>query len=270
MRIINRIDPSYQTLEKEYDIDVVILNDVSAIADDDNANAVAWLNESPDIIEACWGGEHTGSFHSVMVEKLKSGNHLFKTLYTFDRRYDGLPNVVIVPPAIPSWVNDSESDVYPKTKKCTMITSTKQYTPVQEKRVDLAKSLDRMSVPVYGTGWLPSREIGSKTETLKPYMYCFVVENGIYSGYHTEKILDCFRTGTVPIYYGDPDINKVFNLDGIIVLENLEIDLDQLLPELTKERYEYMLPAIRENFQIAMRYNYLATDVIDMILKDIK
>ena len=56
MKIINRVDPSYQTLEKEYDNDIVILNDVSAITDDTDVNAVAWLNESPDVIEVFWGG----------------------------------------------------------------------------------------------------------------------------------------------------------------------------------------------------------------------
>ena len=85
-----------------------------------------------------------------MVEKLKSGTHLFKTLYTWDRRYEGLPNVVIVPVAIPSWVSDSESSVYPKKEKCTMITSTKTLTPFQEKRVKLALQLDEIGVHVYG------------------------------------------------------------------------------------------------------------------------
>lgn len=268
MKIINRIDPSYQTLEKKYEEDIIILNDISAITDDKYENAVAWLNESSDIIDFYWNAYMLteDSFYDRMVEKLESGDHLFKTLYTWDRRYEGLPNVVIVPVAAPSWVNDSESNVYQKKEKCTMITTSKHATPLQRKRVNLAFSLHRMGIPIFGRGWKPSREINSKAETLSPYMYCFVVENGVYYGYHTEKILDCFRTGTVPIYYGDPDIGKVFNTNGIITLQNLEVDLEQLLSQLTRERYESMLPAIKENFEIAKEHNIKAEDIMSIII----
>ena len=36
--------------------------------------------------------------------------------------------------------------------------------------------------------------------------------------YFTEKLLDCFATGTIPVYLGAPDIDKHFNKDGIINL----------------------------------------------------
>jgi len=37
--------------------------------------------------------------------------------------------------------------------------------------------------------------------------------------YFTEKILDCFRTRTVPIYWGCTNIREHFEADGIIVLD---------------------------------------------------
>ena len=42
--------------------------------------------------------------------------------------------------------------------------------------------------------------------------------------YFTEKLLDCFATGTIPVYLGAPDIGKVFNIDGIITLSD-EFDI---------------------------------------------
>ena len=45
-----------------------------------------------------------------------------------------------------------------------------------------------------------------------------VFENGQYETYFTEKLLDCFATGTIPVYLGAPDIGNYFNKDGIIDL----------------------------------------------------
>ena len=43
---------------------------------------------------------------------------------------------------------------------------------------------------------------------------CF--ENGAHSGYTTEKIVQAFAARTVPIYWGDPNIGKVFNKEAFI------------------------------------------------------
>ena len=43
------------------------------------------------------------------------------------------------------------------------------------------------------------------------YKFSIAVENGIYSGYATEKILTSLYAHTIPIYYGDPDITYEIN-----------------------------------------------------------
>ena len=45
-----------------------------------------------------------------------------------------------------------------------------------------------------------------KLQTLSRYKFNLCFENCIYPGYITEKIFDCFFSGTIPIYYGAPDI----------------------------------------------------------------
>ena len=49
-------------------------------------------------------------------------------------------------------------------------------------------------------------------------MFSIAIENASYETYFTEKLLDCFATGTIPVYYGAPDIGDYFNKDGIIDL----------------------------------------------------
>ncbi len=46
----------------------------------------------------------------------------------------------------------------------------------------------------------------SKLEVLSNYRFCLCFENMPMTGYITEKIFDCFYSGTVPIYWGAPDI----------------------------------------------------------------
>lgn len=80
---------------------------------------------------------------------------------------------------------------------------------------------------VYGTGWVqtdlgPGVKIGhtlGKThdtarsiDILKRYVFAVIVENCDASGYVSEKIYDCFATGTIPVYYGNivPDVRIPF------------------------------------------------------------
>ena len=42
-------------------------------------------------------------------------------------------------------------------------------------------------------------------------------ENTKFPGYVTEKIIEAWASGTIPIYYGDPEIEKYFNLKFFVV-----------------------------------------------------
>lgn len=55
---------------------------------------------------------------------------------------------------------------------------------------------------VVKTGWLP------KIRTFAKYRFAFAFENSSHPGYLTEKILDVFQAGAVPLYWGDPDVTR--------------------------------------------------------------
>jgi len=100
----------------------------------------------------------------------------------------------------------------------------------------------RKKLDLFGRGF---REIQEKDLGLKDYMFSIAMENGTYSLMYTEKITDCFATGTIPIYYGSSDISEVFNPEGIITLgENFNIE------NLSLEVYNSKLNAVKENFEI--------------------
>ena len=103
---------------------------------------------------------------------------------------------------------------------------------------------------MYGRGF---NEIEFKEQGLEDYMFSVAIENGSYETYFTEKILDCFATGTVPIYLGAPDIGNYFNPEGIIKLEDGF--------EFSESIYYDKINAIKENCEIAKKFE-LAEDYI--------
>ena len=81
----------------------------------------------------------------------------------------------------------------------------------------------------FGRGYNP---INNKEDGLKDYCFSFAMENATYSNMFTEKITDCFMTGTIPIYYGISNIGDYFNTDGIIILDdNFKRSIDFPLAE---------------------------------------
>jgi hypothetical protein len=103
---------------------------------------------------------------------------------------------------------------------------------------------------VFGRGYNP---IDYKLYALRDYAFSLTIENSKFDYYFTEKLMDTFMTGTVPIYWGCPSIGDFFNLDGMIIVDNLE-DIDRALNQISIEKYNSMLPAITDNFNRAKEF----------------
>lgn len=52
------------------------------------------------------------------------------------------------------------------------------------------------------------RNLNAKLEILSKYKFNLCFENCVADGYISEKIIDCLKAHTVPIYFGAPNINK--------------------------------------------------------------
>jgi hypothetical protein len=167
----------------------------------------------------------------------------FDLIFSHDQEILALDEKACFVPANGIWIDRPQ--VCPKTKLISMITSQKRMTKGHEIRLQWAEKLAE-HVDMYGRG---SNPIEKKEEGLCDYMFSVAIENGEYSSYFTEKILDCFATGTIPVYLGTPDIGDFFNRDGIIVL-NDDFDISQL----TEDYYYDRIPAIKENLDRVMEF----------------
>jgi len=141
--------------------------------------------------------------------------------------------------AVP-WVQERE--IYKKTKLVSMISSNKSMIPGHRKRLEFVKKF-KDKVDLYGRGF---EDIDRKEDGLRDYMFSIAVENAVYDTYFTEKLTDCFATGTVPIFYGARGVTEYFNKDGIIFLDD---DFD--ISSLTEELYYSKMESIQDNFKLA-------------------
>jgi hypothetical protein len=158
-------------------------------------------------------------------------------------------------PAQGFWIKTPK--LYNKTKLLSMITSNKSITEGHKNRLEWVAKLEG-SVDLYGRGF---NEIENKELGLCDYMFSVVIENGIYETYFTEKILDCFATGTIPIYKGAPDIGDYFNTEGII---NLTEDF-----KISNEIYITKLEAVKENLEKVKKMEVLEDFIFENYLSNI-
>jgi hypothetical protein len=118
-----------------------------------------------------------------------------------------------------------------------MIASNKLMCEGHRKRLEWVDRL-KDQVDFFGRGF---NEISIKEEGLCDYMFSIAIENAEYETYFTEKLLDCFATGTIPVYLGAPNIGDYFNKDGII---NLSEQFD-----VSDEIYYNKMDAIKDNLE---------------------
>ncbi len=96
-----------------------------------------------------------------------------------------------------------------KTKFCNFIYSN----PSCKKRNEFFKKLSKYK-KVDSAGRLyrnTSERIGDKIQFIRQYKFTFAFENESYPGYTTEKIFEPMISNSIPIYWGNPLVNRDFN-----------------------------------------------------------
>lgn len=209
---------------------------------DDFKFKIAWMVESPEIT--------TNHFSWIS----NNSKHFDYVLTTNQKLLDKIDNGVFIPLG-GCWIKPEDQKIYKKTKLISTITSSKRMTYGQKMRHFLIDKY-KNNIDVFGRGY---NIIDYKLTGLKDYMFSLTIENTNQNYYFSEKLIDCFMTGTVPVYWGC-DIEKFFNPKGFIMINKME-DFENVLHELTEDKYIKMLPYIEENFQLAKKY-LIAEDYI--------
>lgn len=113
----------------------------------------------------------------------------------------------------------------------------------------------------------------NKLQTLSRYKFSLCYENMKGSnGYLTEKIFDCFRAQTIPIYWGAENITNYVDKDTFIDRRKFKSDQELLifLEKIDEKEYNRYLTAIG-NFLNSNKYKlFLPNNFVDIIIKNLK
>lgn len=83
----------------------------------------------------------------------------------------------------------------------------------------------------------------SKRKFQSQYKFTIAFENDATDGWVTEKMPDAIRAFSVPIYYGDPNVNQDFNSKSFINVADFGFDLDKVVEriiELDNDNQAYL------------------------------
>jgi glycosyltransferase involved in cell wall biosynthesis len=195
--------------------------------------------------------------------------------------FNRLPNPGPMPPFKPDSFESFELpedvfQIYKKTKLVSTVASNKAFLPGHVRRLEMLNTI-KNRVDIYGTcqkalfGFETRDSSKGKFDSLKDYAFSIAIENlshEVDDYYFTEKIVDCFITGTVPIYYGCPNIHKFFDAKGILIFTN-ERELSNILDNLSMDLYYSMMDSIKYNFEKSLKYNLTNDYIYENFYKDI-
>jgi alpha(1,3/1,4) fucosyltransferase len=144
-------------------------------------------------------------------------------------------------------------------------------------------SKKQQGMDLYGMGWegvvTPfvkasyKGKCKTKKDVLKNYKFSICFENAKnYPGLITEKIFDCFAAGTVPIYYGPPNVQDYIPNDCFIdfcSFSNYE-ELYQFLINVTEVEYQAYLDATKRFIKSKEYYEFTSKRFAEIILEQIR
>ena len=193
----------------------------------------AWKSLPPGQPKIHFTGENTppvpeaqlnlGFQHNYMI----GDNYLRFPLWLLEIDWFGADSRIRNPIPIPLEIC-TKAPTGPRDRFCAFIVSN-PVNPVRNaafktlnawKPVDSAGTLFNNIGPQLFAGQGGGGGEARKVEFLKNYRFCIAYENAASPGYCTEKLLHAKAAGCVPIYWGDPYVERDFDPNGFIDARN--------------------------------------------------
>lgn len=230
------------TRSNDSDRDIAWFTD-SLLKEVDKSNAklkIALLLEPPVI--------HSAMYHWIISNEHKFDYILTHQKYLLNRNTN--EEKYLYYPMGSCWIRPDDRQIYPKNKRLSIIASNKTTSVGHNLRHEVVKRY-REHIDLFGRGYKP---IPYKLEGHRDYMFSFAIMNCKTNDYFTDILIDCFATGTIPIWWGTDNIGNYFNPDGIISFNQIE-ELDSIIDSLNQELYQSKIEAIKDNFERVSTYS---------------
>ena len=159
------------------------------------------------------------------------------------------PNKTKFVPFGGGWIKKENQKISEKNKLISIIYSFKKSYEGHQLRHQIAENIN--GIDLYGNG--SPTPIDFKEQGLSNYMFSVIIENISAEGYFTEKLIDSFLTGTIPIYWGCPNIDNFFDTDGMIIFKTFD-EFKDIMDNLNVDLYSKKIEALYKNFNLAKKY----------------
>lgn len=206
---------------------------------------IAWLCESKSVMP-------------YEISFIQSIQNKYDYIFTHDRRLIEMnPHkfLFVIPASWRKHFPDEHVSFYEnKNNLVSFAYSNKRMTHGHNYRHALGQILGS-KVSQMGTGTSNPFPQLERVLAYKDYMFTIIVENDDYDYYFSEKIIEPYWAGTIPIYWGgshdNEQIRKVFGLDmnGIMTFRNTEELLD-IVNNLSKDLYNSKISSVKNNYEI--------------------
>lgn len=237
-----------------------------------------WVDKVQTKYKVAWIVECRG-VHSFAYEHIKYVENKFDHIFTFDNELLSSSPKYVRNLIATSRVSNEDAGIHKKNKMLSLIASKQTMTRGHRLRHKIANAIkDKYEVDLWGGAYKPFgagntgltagaiRE--GKTEPLKDYRFSIAVMNSKEDNYFTETLVDVFRHGAIPIFWGCPNVEEFFNEKGILHFETGQ-QLIEILDNLSEDLYNSKLEYVKENFEIAKKYvsmdDTFATNLIKTI-----
>ena len=199
--------------------------------------------------------------------------HSFDKIYTFTQSIlEKYPTAELFPWGA-SWLDFKDLKIE-KKPHVTFVTSSKIQTPGHKLRQAIYNVLEEVDtingMEVYQHQSPPFHE--RRNDFFENAMFHITVENSRQQNYFTEKIIDCFASKTIPVYYGCPNLGDWFNMDGVITFDDIK-DLERVFDTINEAYYHSKKDAIEENYELAKKFhsdNDVVPRLTRLIIEDVK
>lgn len=215
------------------------------------------------------------AIHPNHYEIIESNYMRFHKIITYDEELLKLPNAIKCVYGT-TWVNPSNTF---KQDNCriSFIVGGKNWTLGHRLRhfiygrykmvtQDLNIFLSTRS-PMQNLYDVPVLLNDDKNNLFNDYAFHLCIENSRQNHYFTEKVMDCFQTMTVPIYWGAPNIGDYFDTRGMILLDT--DDPDEIVRIINSidlvSFYTRNIESIRSNYEMSMKYVDYSGRLVDII-----
>jgi len=265
------------------------LRTTTKVQDFEHAKAVMCF-DVPDYLEMLKSGFPKEKFVLFLFEPptIKSYNYVreyhepFSKVYTMmDDLVDNKKYFKFYEPQIDFSVGANVKP-FEERKLCVMIAGNKRSNislelySQRQKMIDFFEQKGTGDFDLYGPGWpaypFYKGYVTSKTECLNNYRFNICYENmqGL-NGYITEKIFNSFPSGTIPVYWGPPNITHYVPKSCFIDRRDFKDEqaLYDYMKNMSKEEYLRYLENIKKYVTTAQAAQFSLENFIDIIISSV-